>query len=154
MPLKVRLNANEKIVVNGAVIQNGDRRTTLTIANQANVLRGKDVMVEGQVDTAVKKLYFLIQKCLIEGEGENGDLKEQTFNLAAELYGVFGRSDMRDNIFVSMNQFSAGDFYKSLAALRPVLEYEAKLIQGHGETQKEEHDVDADESSDRMEFVR
>lgn len=154
MPLKIRLNANEKIIVNGAVIQNGDRRTMLTIANQANVLRGKDVMVEGRVDTAVKKLYFLIQKCLIEGEGENGDLKEQTFNLAAELYGAFGRSDMKDNIFISMNQFSAGDFYKSLAALRPVLEYEAQLINQNGESPKEEHDVDADEPSNRMELIR
>lgn len=154
MPLKVRLSANEKIIVNGAVIQNGDRRTTLKIANQANVLRGKDVMVEEQVDTAVKKLYFLIQKCLIEREGENSELKEQTFNLAAELYGVFARSDMRDNIFVSMNQFSAGDFYKSLAVLRPVLDYEAQLIKETGKSPEEERDVDTDEPSDRMEFVR
>jgi flagellar protein FlbT len=153
MPLKVRLNAGEKIIVNGVVIQNGDRRAFLTIANQANILRGKDVMVEAQVDTAVKKLYFLIQKCLIEGQDENVEIKDQIFNLAAELYSAIERSDVSDNIFVSMDYFSSGDFYKSLAALRMVIEYEDRLINEERKN-KEGLDVDAYKSADYMEFVR
>ena len=44
MPLKLSLKPNEKIVLNGAVVQNGDRRTTLLLQNKASVLREKDIM--------------------------------------------------------------------------------------------------------------
>lgn len=153
MPLKVRLNSGEKIIVNGVVIQNGDRRAVLTIANQANILRGKDVMVEAMVDTAVKKLYFLIQKCLIEGQSEENEIKEQIFNLAADLYSVIERSDVKDNILVSMDYFAAGDFYKSLTALRTVIEYEDRLMNDKN-INEEGNNVDTHKSADYLEFVR
>lgn len=135
MPLKLRLGANEKIIVNGVVIQNDNRRTKLTIANKANVLRGKDVMVEDDVDSPAKKLYFLIQQRLIGGEDE--ELKDQTHQLAADIYVVFASTEILNNIMLSMNEYAAGDYYKSLAALRPVLEYESRLMKKHEEVPKE-----------------
>lgn len=127
MPLKIRLKANEKIIVNGVVIENGNKRTNLVIANQANVLRGKDVLLGEQVDTPTKKLYFLIQQHLIGGEDEK--LKDRIYHLMTELFSIFSSSDVVNSVVLSMNEFSAYDFYKSLAALRPVLEYEEKIMQ-------------------------
>ena len=42
MPLKLSLKPGEKFVLNGAVLSNGDKRTSLVIQNKACVLREKD----------------------------------------------------------------------------------------------------------------
>ena len=39
MPLKLSLKPGERFVLNGAVVQNGDRRGTLILQNKASVLR-------------------------------------------------------------------------------------------------------------------
>jgi flagellar protein FlbT len=39
MPLKLSLKPGERFVVNGAVLQNGDRRAVLLLQNKASILR-------------------------------------------------------------------------------------------------------------------
>ena len=58
MPLKLSLKPGEKFVVNGAVIQNGDRRGVLLLQNKASVLREKDIMQPQDADTPAKRIYF------------------------------------------------------------------------------------------------
>ena len=43
VPLKLSLKPGEKFVLNGAVVQNGDRRGVLILQNKASVLREKDM---------------------------------------------------------------------------------------------------------------
>ena len=52
MPLKLSLKPGEKFVLNGAVVQNGDRRSSLLLQNKASVLREKDIM---QADEASRR---------------------------------------------------------------------------------------------------
>ena len=47
MPLKLKLAAHERLIVNGAVMVNGGCRTTLIIRNFAHIMREKDVLQEG-----------------------------------------------------------------------------------------------------------
>ena len=51
MPLKLSLRPGEKFVVNGAVVQNGDRRAALVLQNKASVLREKDIMQPDEADS-------------------------------------------------------------------------------------------------------
>ena len=44
MALKLTLKPGERFVVNGAVIANGDRRSSLILHNKAAILREKDIM--------------------------------------------------------------------------------------------------------------
>ena len=44
MPLKLSPKPGEKFVLNGAVLANGDKRTSLVLQNKACVLREKDIM--------------------------------------------------------------------------------------------------------------
>ncbi|MBX9746498.1 MAG: flagellar biosynthesis repressor FlbT, partial [Hyphomonadaceae bacterium] len=60
MPLKLSLRPGEKFVVNGAVVQNGDRRAALVLQNKASVLREKDIMQAEEADTPAKRIYFPI----------------------------------------------------------------------------------------------
>ena len=51
MPLKLSLKPGEKFVLNGAVVQNGDRRSALLLQNKASVLREKDIMQADEATT-------------------------------------------------------------------------------------------------------
>ena len=44
LPLKLSLKPGEKFVLNGAVVQNGDRRGVLFLQNNSSFLREKDIM--------------------------------------------------------------------------------------------------------------
>ena len=56
MALKLSLKPGEKFVLNGAVVQNGDRRGVLILQNRASVLREKDIMQAEDVTTPAREL--------------------------------------------------------------------------------------------------
>ena len=66
MPLKLSLKPGEKFVLNGAVVQNGDRRGVLVLQNKASVLREKDIMQEHEVTTPAKRIYFPVMMMYLD----------------------------------------------------------------------------------------
>ena len=69
MPLKLSLRPGEKFVVNGAVVQNGDRRAALVLQNKASVLREKDIMQPDDAETPAKRIYFPIMLMYLDEGG-------------------------------------------------------------------------------------
>jgi flagellar protein FlbT len=61
MPLKVVLRPGEKLVVNGAVLGAGDRTATLFLHNQAQFLRGRDMLRTEDAEDATRAFYLAIQ---------------------------------------------------------------------------------------------
>ncbi len=66
MPLKLSLKPGEKFVLNGAVVQNGDRRGVLILQNKASVLREKDIMQSSEVTTPAKRIYFPVMMMYLD----------------------------------------------------------------------------------------
>ena len=66
MPLKLKLAAHERLIVNGAVMVNGGCRTTLVIGNFAHIMREKDVLQERDANTPTKRLYLILQTMLMQ----------------------------------------------------------------------------------------
>ena len=66
MPLKLSLKPGEKFVLNGAVVQNGDRRGVLILQNKASVLREKDIMQLEEVTTPAKRIYFPVMMMYLD----------------------------------------------------------------------------------------
>ena len=60
MPLKLSLKPGERFVLNGAVVQNGDKRGVLILQNKASVLREKDIMQPEQVTSPARRIYFSV----------------------------------------------------------------------------------------------
>ena len=71
MPLKISLKPGEKFVLNGAVIENGDRRANLVLQNKASVLREKDILQAADVDTPVKRIYFPIMMMYLSDKNDD-----------------------------------------------------------------------------------
>ena len=66
MALKLTLKPGEKLVINGAVIENGDRRAVLVVKNRASILREKDIMQPAQADTPMRRIYFAVMMLYLD----------------------------------------------------------------------------------------
>ena len=69
MALKLSLKPGEKFVINGAVIANGDRRSSLIIHNKAAILRERDIMQEEEANTPARRVYFPIMLMYLDEDG-------------------------------------------------------------------------------------
>jgi flagellar protein FlbT len=68
MPLKITLKPNERMILGGAVVTNGNSNANLIIENKVPVLRQKDIMTEKKADSPCRRLYFVIQLMYIDEE--------------------------------------------------------------------------------------
>lgn len=127
MPLKLKLAAHERLVVNGAVLVNGESRTSIIVRNFAHVMREKDVLQEADANTPTKRLYFLVQAMLMQPP-PSADLMSSYNQAHDQLVNAFTRPE---NIAIlnEVDQFVVStDYYKALAKLHPLIAYEAGLL--------------------------
>ncbi len=132
MALRLTLKPNERIVVNGCVIRNANRRQTLQIENTADVIRAEDLLDENCEPTPVKQAYFLIQTALIRADTRD-TLVPVIQEQLADLATIFSAAVV-GGVFEAANWVSQGDYYKALSALRPVMRREEELFARLSET--------------------
>jgi len=68
MPLQLTLKPGERVILAGAVIQNGPTVAHLQIENQVPLLRQKDILTEAEATTPCRRIYLVVQLMYI-GEG-------------------------------------------------------------------------------------
>ena len=61
MPLTLLLKPHERLFINGAVIVNGEAKSSLSVLNDVTVLREKDILTEKTADTPCKQIYLTVQ---------------------------------------------------------------------------------------------
>lgn len=132
MPLKLKLGAHERIVVNGAVLVNGAYRTTILVQNFSHIMREKDVLQEEDANTPTKRLYFLVQAMLMQAP-PSGSLMATYQAMHEQLTNAFIKAENLAVLKIVDEMVSAGDYYKALIKLHPLIAYEAGLlnIQAH-----------------------
>ncbi len=127
MPLKLKLAANEQLVVNGAVMVNGGYRTTLMIRNFAQILREKDVLQEDEADTPTKRLYFQVQAMLLQPP-PSAALRAAYHDQLAALRHAFVRADNIAALEEVERMVEAADYYKALVQLQTLVGVESSLL--------------------------
>lgn len=126
--LVLKLAPNERILINGAVIENGDRRTRLAIKTpKANILRLSDAIHPDEATTPVARTCYLCQLIL------SGDLapEEGSRRLARsieELSQVFTDHDSRRLLDQASAAALSDNAYQALKALRLLLPREARIF--------------------------
>ncbi|MEM7046065.1 MAG: flagellar biosynthesis repressor FlbT [Pseudomonadota bacterium] len=129
MPLRLRLRPDEKIAVNGAVVSGNDKRTTtLVIHNHANILRGKDVLLPENVDTPVKRAYYLLQLMYLDSEGIDSYLKDFNTRMT-ELRSAIRTKPLIEIMDAVDECVQKRRIYNALTLLRLLLKYEAGLLE-------------------------
>lgn len=126
--LAVKLKPGERLVVNGAVLHNGNTRNVLYFANRAAILRERDVMQVEQAVTPTSRVYFIVQLMLLNPEDVDTTYRATFEQLMTGLLRTFKSPPILKALTDCAFWVGDGDYYKALAALRPVLDYEAKLL--------------------------
>lgn len=130
MALNLTLKPFERLVVNGCMMRNGGRKSTITVENRADIIRETDLLKPDAAATPVKVVYFLIQSALIYPEKREGLAKAAQQRLA-ELVTVFS-ADLRFHVFSAANNVSRMEYYTALRDLRPLIAREAEVLQAAG----------------------
>ena len=124
--LVLKLNPKERVLVNGAVIENGDRRSRLSILTpNANILRLRDAIRPDEVNTPVRRVCYIAQLVL------SGDVKEDDARfqiLREQLSQALRDDDSRQLLDAATHSAQENDFYRVLKNLRTLLPREARLM--------------------------
>ena len=130
MPLKLSLKPGEKFVLNGAVVQNGDRRGTLILQNKASVLREKDIMQPDEVSTPARRIYFPVMMMYLDEDSADRQYDEFVRRMT-EFMSVISNPDVLVDCVTISKHLLGREYYKGLMLCRRLIEYEDERL-GNG----------------------
>ena len=126
--LVLKLGPKERVLVNGAVIENGDRRSRLSILTpNANILRLRDAIRPDEVTTPVRRVCYIAQ-LVLSGDATEEDGGRQLMRGTEQLAQVFTDADSRTQLDEATRHIQEGDFYRALKRLRALLPREERLM--------------------------
>ncbi|RAZ84297.1 flagellar biosynthesis repressor FlbT [Cereibacter johrii] len=126
--LVLRLGPGERVMINGAVIENGDRRSRITVMTPNSViLRQRDAIRPEEANTPVRRICYMAQ-LVLSGDAAFEDMKPQLLRGIEQLSQVLTDPDSRAQLGVATEAVLAGHHYQILKALRSLLPREARLF--------------------------
>jgi len=126
--LVLKLSPHERVLINGAVIENGDRRTRFQVVTpNAHVLRLRDAIHPDQVNTPVRRICYIAQ-LVLSGDAEPAEASRQLLRGIEQLSQVFRDPDSRSLLNQASRAVMTGDFYPAMRQLRQLLPREERLL--------------------------
>ncbi|WP_420861724.1 flagellar biosynthesis repressor FlbT [Algirhabdus cladophorae] len=126
--LVLKLGPRERVLINGAVIENGERRSRLAIMTpNANILRLKDAIHPETAKTPVRRVCYIAQ-LVLSGDVELEEAKPQLIRGIEQLSQVLTDNDSRKLLDHATESVLEGQFYQALKALRGLLPREERLM--------------------------
>jgi flagellar protein FlbT len=127
MPLKLSLKPGEKFVLNGAVVENGDRRATLVLQNRASVLREKDIMQADEANSPARRIYFPVMMMYLD-QGKDGPYYDEFVLRMTEFMGAIRNPEILAECVAVSREVMAGEYYKALTRCRTLMAYEGERL--------------------------
>lgn len=132
--LVLKLGPKERVLVNGAVIENGDRRSRLSIVTpDARILRLRDAIHPGEATTPVRRACYAAQ-LVLSGDAAPEEIQPQMLRRIEQLSQVLRDPDSRALLTRASDAWLAGEHYACLKALRGLMPREARLLAHGGAT--------------------
>lgn len=126
--LVLKLGPRERVLVNGAVIENGDRRSRLSIVTpNVNILRLRDAIHPDDASTPVRRLCYSAQLVLtgdVDAEEARPNLLRQIEELSRAMIDI----DSRSLLTQATEAVLTDQYYKCLKALRALIPREDRLL--------------------------
>lgn len=126
MPLKLQIKAGQRIIVNGAVVENiGTRTASLLIKNEAAIMRDTDILTPEAAATPASRVYYALQ-CLYLFPSQ----KEKYLPIFKELSASYlEAAPSAHEIVDSVNEHvDQGQFYMALKKARDLIHHESKVL--------------------------
>ena len=121
MALKLTMRPADKIIVNGAVFENGGTRNiSLLLQNKVAVLLQKDFMEPSEADTPTKRLYVMIMLMYMDEDAREA---VQT-HFSAELFEMRSRENdpaVLGDLQGLADDVATGGYYRALMRCRKLI---------------------------------
>ena len=130
--LVLKLGPHERVLINGAVVENGDKRSRLAIMTpNANILRLRDAIHPEEVNTPVRRVCYIAQ-LVLSGDAEIDVARRQLLRGIEQLSQVLGDADSRSLLTQATAAVLEDQHYQALKALRALLPREERLLAAAG----------------------
>jgi flagellar biosynthesis repressor protein FlbT len=127
--LVLKLGPKERVLINGAVIENGDRRSRLSIMTpNAHILRLRDAIHPEEVTTPVRRVCYIVQ-LVLSGDADPDEARPQILRGIEQLSQVLTDADSRSHLGAASAAVIEKQHYQALKALRAILPREERLMQ-------------------------
>ena len=126
--LVLKLAPAERLLINGAVIENGERRARFSILTpNAHILRLRDAIHPEQANTPVRRVCYIAQ-LVLSGDAEPELARHQLLRGIEQLSQVLTDQDSRSHLTTATAAVLEGQHYAALRALRNLLPREERLF--------------------------
>jgi len=126
--LVLKLAPKERVLINGAVIENGDRRSRLAIMTpNAHILRLRDAIHPEEVNTPVRRVCYVAQ-LVLSGDVDPSEARRQLLRGIEQLSQVLTDHDSRAQLASATAAVIDSQYYQALKALRSLLPREERLL--------------------------
>lgn len=126
--LVLKLNPHERVLINGAVIENGERRSKLAIITpKANILRLRDAIRPDQANTPVRRVCYIAQ-LVLSGDIVPTEAREQFLRGVSQLSQAFMDDDSHEKLSAARQAAEADDYYRAMKLLRGLIPREDALL--------------------------
>jgi flagellar protein FlbT len=125
VPLALDLKHGDKIIVNGAVIENSGHNTQILVHNDAAILRGKEIMIESAASTPASRAYFALQCAYIFPNARQNYLAAFDELLVDYIKACPSARPIGHDI---VEKLTNGTLYSALKASRKLVAHEKKLM--------------------------
>jgi flagellar protein FlbT len=126
--LVLKLHPKERVLINGAVIENGDRRSKLSIVTpNANILRLRDAIHPEDAKTPVKRVCYIAQ-LVLSGDVQTDTARTQLLRGIEQLKQVLLDNECQAALSLANDAVLSTNYYAALKSLRKLLPREQKLL--------------------------
>lgn len=126
--LVLKLAPNERVLINGAVIENGDKRTRISIKTpNANILRLRDAIHPDSANTPLSRVCYVCQ-LVLTGDADQDSARREALIGIEQLSRAMLDQDSKKIFDAATSDILEGNFYHALKQLRSLLPRESRLL--------------------------
>lgn len=126
--LVLKLAPNERVLINGAVIENGEKRARISIKTaNAHILRLRDAIHPDNVNTPVSRVCYICQ-LVLTGDADEAEAHQQVLTGIELLSRALSDQDSRTFLDAATQAVLQKNYYHALKQLRLLLLREARLL--------------------------
>lgn len=127
--LRLKLRPNERVLINGAVIENGRTQVELSVLTpETKILRLRDALRPDSVNTPTKRVCYIAQ-LVVAGEMQPDEAISKFVRGVVELKQVFLDRGSQATMDQAIQFARARNFYKAMQCMRRILLYEELVIE-------------------------
>jgi flagellar protein FlbT len=125
MALKISLKPDERIIIGGAVVQNGSARSDFVIENSVPILREKNIMGPDNANSPCRMIYFAIQLMYVDEK----NIEEHRTTYWKLVKDVANAAPSTIGLIDQISEHILHDrYYQALKLTNKLIEYEQEIV--------------------------